>query len=61
MLFGIGLFQSAERADDEGGMRNMSGKIRAKQRGDRRQSDEKSLRLQRGQAQRRRSAQRRAQ
>ena len=45
MLFGVGLFQAPERADDEGGMRNMSGKIHAKERGDRRQSDEKSLRL----------------
>ena len=45
VLFGVGLFQAPERADDEGSMRNMSGKIRAKQRGDRRQPDEKSLRL----------------
>ena len=45
MLFGVGLFQAPERADDEGSMRNMSGKIRAKQRSDRRQPDEKSLRL----------------
>ena len=35
-LFGVGLFQTPERADDEGGMRNMSGKIHAKERGDRR-------------------------
>ena len=47
MLFGVGLFQATECADDEGCVRNMSGQLLAKHRSHRRQANEKSLRLKR--------------
>ena len=61
VLFGIGLFQATERADNESCVRNMSGKLLAEQWRHRRQPNEKSLRLKRRQTQRCRGTQRRAQ